>query len=791
VSWRRDATRRGIAASAAARVGGDRSGRTSARIVCSRLYLCVDVLWLAVEQSVALFCAESLFPGLVSLRPQAGLAALGSGVLWLLLSRRRRAGLRDLDVAPHAQAARGALGSLVWRTLLVMATLVCLGLWAGQRGVGSVPLPAVAFLLWAAAVVTPLLDAGRALLEYQAAVQILADVRRRAAAGSGPAQALHALAAQLERDTLPTRVLLLGLTVLGVTLAAGLPLFSLTLAALSAGETVRLLPLLFAAPALLLVAVVLGVLYVHVRLQIFARQAGTKEVGNNLSGMLWLPRGVAGTTLVVGLLLLFASAIYAHGWLAVSTLPLVLLAAPGVSVLAAAAVAQWAILRLFLDDVRERQGPGVLHVPPPRRFSEAVALRKARRSIGWATVAVLAPPLVGLLAIWGSRSTLSFSARGLVGIGGLGFLLLALFTTLLRLRSSLRPLAEATRQAAALSAAPHEVSAGPEQRADIGRRRTRLAQTLQAMQDALRQRLVSSTQAQARLEAEVAERTSELLQRNLDIEQNIRLLSEAQAALSEAEGLAAIGQFVAGIAHEINNPINAALNAARPLREALAEIQPDHLSEEQCTLKLRDADLAAMLRVLQRGTQRAEEIVRALFSYTEPDAQARGPVDVHRVLDDAWELLQHPAKSAIELTRRDGAQAPVQSHEGRLQQVFVNLLGNAVFALSECHATRSDFVPRIVIETSEEDGFVHIAIRDNGPGIPRALQARIFEPFFTTKDPTQGSGLGLSIAHSIIVRQGGRLELASAPGQGARFVVILPIALAAASPKGRAPSARS
>ena len=325
----------------------------------------------------------------------------------------------------------------------------------------------------------------------------------------------------------------------------------------------------------------------------------------------------------------------------------------GVSVLAAAAVAQWAILRLFLDDVRERQGPGVLAVPPPRRLGEAVSLRKARRSIGWATVAVLAPPLVGLLAIWGSRAALSPLARGLVGLGGLGFLLLALFTTLLRLRGSLRPLAEATRQAAALSAAPTRsapapssdpISAGGE---PGWRRHCRRCGTL-------RQRLVSSTRAAGPSETEVAERTSELLQRNLDIEQNIRLLSEAQAALSEAEGLAAIGQFVAGIAHEINNPINAALNAARPLREALAEIQPEHLTEEQCALKLRDADFGrdaarSAARNPASGRDRASAV-----RYTEPDAQARGPVDVHRVLDDAWELLQHPAKAAIELTGTTG-----------------------------------------------------------------------------------------------------------------------------------------
>lgn len=767
----RDSVGRGAAAS----TGTGPASAPWARIVGSRLYLCVDVLWLAVEQSAVLVCAEQLFPSLASQRPVAGLAALLSGCLWLVISRRSSAGERGLSEIAHATAARRALASLILRTLLVMATTAGLGLWASLRE-SVLPLSAVAFLLWAAAVATPLFDAGRALLEYQAALQILADSRRRAAAGSGAVQTLHSLIGQLERDTLPTRALLVGLTVLGVCVAAVLPLFSLAISALPSADTGRLLTLLFAAPALLLLCLGLGLLHVYVRLQIFARRAPTADSKLQVPGMLWLPRGVAGTTLFVGLLLLLVMAGYAWVQLAVSALAILVLAAICVSGLSATAIAQWALVRLLIDGLRERPVPGVAVAPAPRRVSEVAALYKARRAIGWATVAVLAPPLVTLCALWLSQWRAPL-ARQVALLAGAGLVCgLALLTTLLRLRSSLRPLTEATRQAGALAAAPDEASAGPEQRADVGRRRTRLAQTLQAMQDALRQRLVSSSQAQARLESQVAERTRELLQRNLDIEQNIRLLSEAQAALSEAEKLAAIGQFVAGIAHEINNPINAALNAARPLREALSEVQPDQLQPGQCADPLRDADLAAMLRVLRRGTQRAEEIVRALFSYTEQDAQARVAIDVHRALDDAWELLQQPGKARVQLQRSDGACQRVLSQGGQLQQVFLNLLANAVFALAECQAARPDFVPTLEIATLDDGDTVQITIRDNGPGIPRALQGRIFEPFYTTKDPTQGSGLGLAIAHSIVVRHQGRIELSSAPGQGARFVVILPAA---------------
>jgi signal transduction histidine kinase len=751
---------------------------TAARLVGSRLYPWADALWLAVEEAVVLSCAERLFPALIHQRSAAAGAALLSGGLWLLLGGRRQVGL-SAPAERHVAAMRGALSSVLWRSALVVLTSVGLGVLSYRSG--GVPLSAIAFLLWCAAAGTPLFDAGRALLEYHAAEHILDETRRSAAAASAQKGQLHALRGQLRRDTLPTRAFLLSLSTLGLTLSAGLALWALAAPRLAGSE--RLAAIWFTAPVGLLVALSTSGLFIQLRLLALGPRPAESspartEDAASLAALLWLPRGLSGCTLVNGTLLFLVAAVMSVVRLRVPAPCLVVFLGIAFACMMATAITQWTSVRWLCERTRDHlTRTGLAPVPLPhsalvRRLSPAAAQRKARRAVSLATLAVLAPPLFSITALWALRHRPHAAALVAALLAVLGFLTLAVVTTLRRLRGALRPLSEATHQAAALAAAPDDAKAASHLPSRHSRQRTRLATTLLAMQEALRQRLVHSTQAQARLEVEVATRTRELIQRNQDIEQNIQLLSQAQRALSEAEKLAAIGQFVAGIAHEINNPINAALNAARPLREALAEIQASSASPGALQAALADGELAAMVRVVGRGTQRAAEIVRALYSYTERDVQPPEPVDLHRVLDDAWELVQHPEKSRIHVRRALGAQRLVHGQAGPLQQVFVNLLSNAVHALAEPKG--ADFVPTIELASEDVDEGVQVSIRDNGPGIPRALHSRIFEPFFTTKDATQGSGLGLAIAHSILVRHHGRIELSSAPGQGARFLIWLP-----------------
>jgi hypothetical protein len=298
------------------------------------------------------------------------------------------------------------------------------------------------------------------------------------------------------------------------------------------------------------------------------------------------------------------------------------------------------------------------------------------------------------------------------------------------------------------------------------------------MRGVLHERLLTTTQAQARLEAEVAARTAELRRQSSELELALQELREAKEALLSAEKMASIGRLIAGIAHEINNPINAVVNTANPLRDALVLLQaslpaagsapPAKAEEPQL------GELAGMLRVLQRGTQRTREIVKALHNYSQGGGEARVAIDVHRVLDEALELVQHPEKSRVAIVRSYRATHPVHGLAGELQQVFINLFSNALHALALRKDDGAPLELRISTEEDPEGRELRVSVSDNGVGIPPDALPRIFDPFFTTKDATEGSGLGLSIVHGIVARHGGQIHVDSAKGSGASFTVTLP-----------------
>jgi len=221
-----------------------------------------------------------------------------------------------------------------------------------------------------------------------------------------------------------------------------------------------------------------------------------------------------------------------------------------------------------------------------------------------------------------------------------------------------------------------------------------------------------------------------------------------------------MGRLVAGIAHEINNPVNAVVNTVGPLENTLGElsIPPDAKGE-----------LAEMLRVIQRGARRTKEIVQALHNYSRGDDDRLVDVDLQRGIDDSLDLLRHHLKNGIKVERQYGDVGRVKGHAGQLHQVFMNLLTNAAQALGE---RKEGGVIRIA--TSRRDGKAVITVADDGPGIPPALLPRIFDPFFTTKEVGQGSGLGLSIVHGIVERHGGTIAVDSTVGKGTTFTVSLP-----------------
>jgi signal transduction histidine kinase len=288
----------------------------------------------------------------------------------------------------------------------------------------------------------------------------------------------------------------------------------------------------------------------------------------------------------------------------------------------------------------------------------------------------------------------------------------------------------------------------------------RLTFAFEEMRRALNEKLRSSTEINLSLEAEVTRRTAELERRNRELADALAELRRTQDELIRSEKMASMGRLVAGIAHEINNPVNAVVNTVGPLEHTLSDLS---ISND---LK---SDIAEMIRVIQRGARRTKEIVQALHNYSRGDDDRLVEVDLQRGIDDSLDLLRHHLKNGIAVERQYGDVGRVKGHAGQLHQVFMNLLTNAAQALAAAGKGGT-----IRIATERRDGKAVITVADDGPGISPAALPRIFDPFFTTKDVGEGSGLGLSIVHGIVERHGGTIAVDSAVGEGTTFTVSLP-----------------
>ncbi|HUS66670.1 MAG TPA: ATP-binding protein [Kofleriaceae bacterium] len=294
----------------------------------------------------------------------------------------------------------------------------------------------------------------------------------------------------------------------------------------------------------------------------------------------------------------------------------------------------------------------------------------------------------------------------------------------------------------------------------------RLTFALEEMRRALREKLRSTEEVNLDLERAVQRRTADLAKKNRELAETLEKLTRAQDQLVRSEKMASIGQLVAGIAHEINNPVNAIVNTVGPLEGAIADIT----AADEATRAEARSDVVEMLRVVQNGAQRTKAIVQALHNYSRTDDESVVEVDLNRSLDDSLELLRHLLRQSVHVEREYGGVGRIRGHAGQLNQVFMNLLTNAAQAV----AGRDNATVWVATREDADTGGVVIEVRDNGAGIPPGVLPRIFDPFFTTKDVGEGSGLGLSIVHGIVERHGGSIEVDSTESIGTRFRVHLP-----------------
>jgi signal transduction histidine kinase len=292
----------------------------------------------------------------------------------------------------------------------------------------------------------------------------------------------------------------------------------------------------------------------------------------------------------------------------------------------------------------------------------------------------------------------------------------------------------------------------------------RLTYALEEMRRALREKLRSTEEVNLDLERAVQMRTQDLARKNRELAETLDKLTQAQAQLVRAEKLASIGQLVAGIAHEINNPVNAIVNTVGPLEEAVTELERAPVAQQAEVA----GDIRDMVRVVQRGAQRTKAIVTALHNYSRTDDEKLVDFDVDRAISDSLELLRHLLRQDITVHKRFGDVGKMRGHAGQVNQVLMNLMTNAAQAVLGRPGAE------ITVETRAEGDDIVVRIADNGPGIPPDVLPRIWDPFFTTKDVGEGTGLGLSIVHELITRHHGTITVETEVGQGTAFVVRLP-----------------
>lgn len=284
----------------------------------------------------------------------------------------------------------------------------------------------------------------------------------------------------------------------------------------------------------------------------------------------------------------------------------------------------------------------------------------------------------------------------------------------------------------------------------------------------------------------LAQQNAEIEQKNRELERTMHQLRKAQQQLVQSEKMASLGQLTAGIAHEINNPINFVSSNVNPLRRDLedffallaayeATIERQQLQEQfAAARKLKEEldftflkqEVNSLLDGIKEGAQRTSEIVRGLRNFTRLDEDERKPANVNHCLESTLLMLKHQLKNRVEVIKDFGPLPEIMCYPGKLNQVFTNILSNASQAISGAG--------KIFIKTAFDGDIVTISIKDTGKGMTEEVKRRIFEPFFTTKDVGEGTGLGLSITYGIIEEHDGNIEVYSEPGKGSEFVITLP-----------------
>lgn len=295
-----------------------------------------------------------------------------------------------------------------------------------------------------------------------------------------------------------------------------------------------------------------------------------------------------------------------------------------------------------------------------------------------------------------------------------------------------------------------------------------------------------------RLEQNVTARTLDLESANKQLSITLNNLQEAQSQLVSSEKMASLGQLTAGIAHEINNPINYVMSNVRPLKRDIEDVLKilntyDSISSKndfdatkekidvlkaQINLEYVRTEINQLLDGIEDGATRTAEIVRGMKDYSRIDKGEIKSIDINESLESALVLLRSIIQGDIEIHKNFGELPPVECVSGKINQVFINIANNAVQSLEQSVSVENKYLK---IKSWHSGDFVSISFEDNGEGIAEENKNKIFEPFYTSKEVGKGTGLGLSISFTIIEKHNGTISVESEPGIRTIFTVKLPV----------------
>lgn len=285
--------------------------------------------------------------------------------------------------------------------------------------------------------------------------------------------------------------------------------------------------------------------------------------------------------------------------------------------------------------------------------------------------------------------------------------------------------------------------------------------------------------------AELEQKRLAVEESNAALQKSLEDLKAAQAQLIHAEKMASLGELTAGIAHEIQNPLNFVNNFSEVSLELISEMKAEIESGNSEDAKVLAEDIAQNLEKIAHHGKRADAIVKGMLQHSRSTSAQKEPTDINVLCDEYLRLAYHGlrakdksfnAKFETDLDE-DISKANVIPQE--IGRVLLNLINNAFYAVSEKEkSAAAGYQPTVTVSTKKRNDAIEICVTDNGNGIPEKIREKIFQPFFTTKPTGQGTGLGLSLSYDIITKaHGGELKVETKEGEGTAFVVLLPLYL--------------